>query len=143
MAIDLNSDGLEPGIPSLRDGTSHDGLVLMAYSQAVSLKRIADSLATLAATADAVRTTQANLNSLFDKPQPYPTTDGLDQKLGAEPKTDDNDWIDWPGGECPVPDGMRIDVKFRYGAIVSTNGASLLDWGEFGAGTIVAYRISK
>lgn len=27
------------------------------------------------------------------------------------------DWIDWPGGECPVPTGTLVDVKWRDGRI--------------------------
>lgn len=26
-------------------------------------------------------------------------------------------WIDWPGGECPVPCGTMVDVKHRCGAV--------------------------
>lgn len=26
-------------------------------------------------------------------------------------------WIDWGGGECPVPCGTMVDVKHRYGAV--------------------------
>jgi hypothetical protein len=28
-----------------------------------------------------------------------------------------SDWIEWSGGECPVPGGTRVDVKFRDGTV--------------------------
>lgn len=26
-------------------------------------------------------------------------------------------WVDWPGGQCPVPNGTLVDVKFRSGKV--------------------------
>ena len=52
-------------------------------------------------------------------------------------------WIEWHGGECPVPAGTKIDVKFRDGK-QSTNLAGRWNycWENDGAaGDIIAYRI--
>lgn len=35
----------------------------------------------------------------------------------SETKADDDGWIDWGGGECPVPCGTAVDVKHRCGAV--------------------------
>lgn len=94
---DKNSldDRLEPGIRSWE------------LSQAVSLKRIADSL-------DRLTTAAPALMSVLDINGP--TAAAAAVKAATAPKTDDNDWIDWPGGECPVPDGTLVDVEFRNGS---------------------------
>lgn len=33
----------------------------------------------------------------------------------AEPQPDADGWIEWKGGECPVAQGCRVDVRFRDG----------------------------
>jgi hypothetical protein len=54
------------------------------------------------------------------------------------------EWIEWNGGECPVP-SHRIDVTHKDGDIIintalGENGA--IDWSDYGmAGQITAYRI--
>lgn len=50
------------------------------------------------------------------------------------------DWIDWRGGECPVPRGTRIDVMFRDGTScgrVAPGGSWRHDGG---ADDVVGYR---
>lgn len=91
MAIDINSDQLEPDTPALRDGTSNDALVVLAYSQAISLKRIADSLAALAKTDD---TYNRNIDAM--RAAVPGGTDWSAPPTGKE-YTADNAWIDWPG----------------------------------------------
>lgn len=65
---------------------------------------------------------------------------------------DDDGWIKWKGGECPVPDGTIVDVQYRSGSrnareVASSNGDA--DGSAAGAfwhnddsrADIVAYRI--
>lgn len=59
-------------------------------------------------------------------------------------------WIDWTGGECPVLDCVRVDIRFRDGreeCNTSPNGG--WSWHHFPAagritpdGDIIAYRLS-
>lgn len=41
------------------------------------------------------------------------TRDQYEAALAAK----NDGWIDWGGGECPVPCGTAVDVKHRYGAV--------------------------
>lgn len=60
-------------------------------------------------------------------------------------------WIDWNGGECPVPEGTLIDVWFRIDGkcpIEGVNDLLCVDcsnnirWSHTGSGgDIVAYRV--
>lgn len=50
-------------------------------------------------------------------------------------------WIDWPGGECPVEDGVEYEIMFRSGGKAVSKCASVLIWERTdGPGDIVAYR---
>jgi len=61
----------------------------------------------------------------------------------------DNEWIEWTGGECPVPHVDRIDVKLRNGFEILDADRKGWDWNEghsFESDSgfaIVAYRVSK
>ena len=53
-------------------------------------------------------------------------------------------WIQWDGGDCPVPAGTRVDIRFRRGGDEMNRIAEDLDWvhGKLGWWwDIVAYRI--
>ena len=39
------------------------------------------------------------------------------EQPGATPAADADGWIEWNGGECPVPDGTPVIVKYRMGLI--------------------------
>lgn len=63
-------------------------------------------------------------------------------------------WIEWQGGECPVPKGTMIDVRFRDGAqrdnipaleiLTETREASEAFWDDDGMeNDIIAYRVLK
>lgn len=42
--------------------------------------------------------------------------DNPDKRTGIyAPKPEADDWIEWKGGECPVPDGTLVDVRYRDG----------------------------
>lgn len=59
------------------------------------------------------------------------------------PVPDADGWIDWKGGECPVGDGDRIDVKFSDGGEFFDVDSDW-DWGVDACGcNIIAYRRSK
>lgn len=61
-----------------------------------------------------------------------------------------NDWIEWKGGECPVPPDTMVEVRYRS-AILPISAADLAcrenwDWqpsehGLTGSFDIVAYRV--
>ena len=56
------------------------------------------------------------------------------------------DWIEWKGGECPVPPDTRVEVRFRSGASDPHCNAGLWDWKWMGRDLedtydIVAYRV--
>lgn len=52
-------------------------------------------------------------------------------------------WIDWHGGECPVPANALVDVRFRGGVTDERSRAGAWKWdtnyGDYG---IIAYRLS-
>lgn len=51
-------------------------------------------------------------------------------------------WIDWSGGECPVPEGTRVEVSFRSGRTNSALTADCWLWSHRNsAGDIIAYRV--
>ncbi len=57
---------------------------------------------------------------------------------------DKDDWIEWHGGECPVPAGTLIDVRFRDGDVLERVMSDGWRWSAEGLkADIVAYRISK
>ncbi|AMO43542.1 hypothetical protein O4_67 [Pseudomonas phage O4] len=58
-----------------------------------------------------------------------------------------NEWIEWDGGECPVPYGTKVDIIYRDGYKTSMS----IVWLDFNhnvwshlndEGDIVAYRVS-
>lgn len=64
------------------------------------------------------------------------------------PKPDElgDGWIQWNGGECPVPARTRVDIRFRRGGNESNRIAEALEWEHGKLGwwwDIVAYRIVK
>lgn len=65
------------------------------------------------------------------------------------------DWIDWPGGECPVPTGTLVDVKWRDGRIddgipakishdLDSSKRNAISWRHHGnSHDIIAYRLHQ
>ena len=52
------------------------------------------------------------------------------------------EWIEWAGGECPIADDARIDVKCRDGDVLRDYLPSNLYWSHHNYwGDIVAYRV--
>jgi len=52
-------------------------------------------------------------------------------------------WIEWGGGECPVPEGVKAEIKFRDGDCAELDTwLDILEWRQKGYGSdIIAYRI--
>ena len=66
-----------------------------------------------------------------------------DEYFHLYPAPDADGWIEWKGGECPVGEGDRIDVKFSDGDEFFDVGS---DWGwdvDAGGCNIIAYRLHK
>jgi hypothetical protein len=88
---------------------------------------------------------EERIKFMVPRPQSQPT---------AEPETQpSDDWIKWEGGECPVPKGTLIDVRYRGGQEVRNLPALdhsvkhayvAIDWSHEGfKGDIVAYRLAR
>jgi hypothetical protein len=62
--------------------------------------------------------------------------------------TPDNDgWIEWKGGECPVPKDATVQVEYRgysNSSIQSNHSAGILEWNHLGIhDDIIKYRVVK
>jgi hypothetical protein len=57
----------------------------------------------------------------------------------------DDGWIEWTGGECPLPDGTPNQVKFRDGDISGIDSSpETWQWHHTGSqADIIAYKIVK
>lgn len=56
----------------------------------------------------------------------------------------DDGWIEWSGGECPVPDNTKVQVKFWDGYEPVITEPQGLRWKHFIAhANIIAYRVVK
>jgi hypothetical protein len=52
-----------------------------------------------------------------------------------------SEWIEWDGGECPIPCGVTHQVKHRDGEVVEDVEPDTWEWGHLGMdGDIIAYR---
>lgn len=54
---------------------------------------------------------------------------------------DDDDWIQWGGGDCPVSHDAMVIVRLRDGTEYPAHPAKSYTWDFFGLGDIVAYRV--
>ena len=60
------------------------------------------------------------------------------------PAPDADGWIEWNGGECPVADGVALDVKYRDGDKLTIRYPEVYRWNHIGnRGDFVAYRLRK
>lgn len=62
-------------------------------------------------------------------------------KRAMEGDKPDDGWIEWEGGECPVPRGTRVDIEFRNGQVHKNLLASSWSWEEEKGYTIARYRV--
>lgn len=52
-----------------------------------------------------------------------------------------SEWIEWNGGECPLPAGTRYEVRFRSGRTAEGRQPNTWRWAREGhSGDIIAYR---
>jgi len=67
------------------------------------------------------------------------------QRLAKEPAQTENDgWIDWPGGDCPVDGTVTVQVQYRADDFGYTGNACFFRWNHSGkASDIIAYKIVK
>jgi hypothetical protein len=51
-------------------------------------------------------------------------------------------WIEWHGGECPIPDAKAGEFEYKYSndSVYSDENANDLDWYHGEYGDIIAYR---
>lgn len=78
----------------------------------------------------------------WDEPMTAFAGECMRPRTTAEQIAPEPDWIEWAGGERPVPEIAIVDVQLRGGYTARKNGAGL-DWDHRGMGTdIVAYRLS-
>lgn len=65
------------------------------------------------------------------------------------PNIDADGWIEWHGGECPVPGGVQVAVRFQDGREPPRGIGQHWDWSHLPAqdsracGNIIAYRVVK
>lgn len=95
----------------------------------------AEEVAALLDEIERLKAKLAELMPLYEKPQP------ADEPARPEPV----EWIEWKGGECPIADDARIDVKCRDGDVLRDCLPSNLYWSHHADGNywgdIVAYRV--
>lgn len=69
--------------------------------------------------------------------------DGLVEQNGT-PAAETEAWVEWAGGQCPVSKGVRFELKFRDGSLLSDASGERWSWSHKGkASDIIAYRIVK
>jgi hypothetical protein len=59
----------------------------------------------------------------------------------------DDGWIEWKGGDCPVPKDATVQVEYRgysNSSIQSNHSAGILEWNHLGIhDDIIKYRVVK
>ena len=81
-----------------------------------------------------IGTWASHLLESAEQPQPEP----------AAPQAEDDGWIEWNGGDCPVPPRAEIKLGFRDGFEGSSTSPDDLRWDHAGSnGDIIAYKVIK
>jgi hypothetical protein len=153
--FDIDNAFLEPTARSdAQSEPQPTALLRMAYSQAISLKRIAEALERhftpinmLAETPDPLERIAESLDAIAALLAAPAALRGT----GLQPAADG--WLAWNGGECPVPAGTLVDVRHRDGdeflgvSAGDPDEVVAEDWSisdkQSHPGDIVAYRIHK
>lgn len=69
--------------------------------------------------------------------------DRLDPKACVDPDADMG-WIEWKGGECPVPKDWSVLVELNGGGTLGPQRAETFNWNHiFTLSNIVRYRVIK
>jgi hypothetical protein len=62
----------------------------------------------------------------------------------AKDTEEQDGWITWNGGDCPVETGTLVDVELRNGTICNLTLAERFWWNHFNRESdIISYKISK
>lgn len=61
-------------------------------------------------------------------------------KHKPEAKANDDGWIEWEGGKCPVEGHVFVDIKLHDGNLYIKTKAHVWSWND---SHIIAYRLSK
>jgi hypothetical protein len=81
------------------------------------------------------------------KPTPVQPSPASAEKIKAAEVADNDGWIEWAGGECPVEDGPTYELKFGDGETALDDDPGDYAWNLAAAGhsddVVVAYRIHK
>lgn len=57
-------------------------------------------------------------------------------------KSEDDEWIEWNGGECPLPNGTVVNLKLRSGGVLNNQKCEEWGWGAGGCyDCLVAYKV--
>lgn len=81
-----------------------------------------------------------HLPEASDRATAIVTREQYESALAAE----NDGWIEWGGGECPVDNATKVDIKFRTGGIVSGVEAGEYYWPKTGHEyAIIAYRLRQ
>ena len=72
----------------------------------------------------------------------YRYADAMLAARATEPTADADGWIEWDGGDCPVPADTRVEVRLCCGPEFK-DVAESLRWDRRGEGDIVAYRVVR
>lgn len=66
----------------------------------------------------------------------------IDAKFAELRAPKEHEWIEWPGGECPVASDVHVEVKFRDGLCSSEYKAGTWNWKNLANDDeIIAYRV--
>ncbi len=72
-------------------------------------------------------------------PTSYPFFDG-DREYRVVP--DEDGWLPWYGGKCPLDGTVMVEVKYRHDIACESDYAHLIHWGHlYTDGDVIAYRV--
>ena len=126
---DLYMQALEIALPVLEQQEGQESVI------AEHLKAVRDCLA-LTPHQDAIISCAIDRINLLTA-----RTLELSRSLIKQQEKANDGWIEWGGGECPVPENSRVDIKFRDGDVGLEQSANW-DWIHLGyRSDIIAYRI--
>lgn len=121
---------------------------MITREQRETIGRLIESKATALATLQqADFASEFKANAAFDYVRASDELEAyLDGLVEQESTTaaDADGWIEWGGGRCPVSKGVRFELKFRDGSLISDASGERWSWSHKGKPSdIIAYRIFK
>lgn len=70
----------------------------------------------------------------------YSGTEFYDDEAWRVVDADDEGWIKWNDGECPLPKNAKVDLKWKFGGDNYKNHADGWNWEGGGSNRILFYR---